>query len=95
VATYRVLPPHSAVPPRPHLARYWRRYAVAGVVLAVLGLVAWLAYLVVTAVAATASWAATHGAALVGVLLAVGLLLALAGRGSCHTTVTVTHRHGR
>jgi hypothetical protein len=79
---------------RSHLARHWRRYTIAGVVVAGLGLLAWLAYLVVTAVAATAAAAAAFGPAVLGGLLLLGLLAAVAGRGgSCHTTVTVHHRH--
>jgi hypothetical protein len=86
------VPPPAARPPR-NLARHWPRYAPAGAFVAAVGVLVWLAYLIVSAVTATAAWAAAHGPAILGgLLLLLGLLLAIAGR-SCHTTVTVKHHH--
>lgn len=86
ILTCRLLQPvqRAPEPPRRRLSRRaWA--AIAGGVLAVVGLAAWLAYEVLVLII-------DHAMAIIGMLLFVGLLLLGAGR-ACVTHITVRHHH--
>jgi precorrin-4 methylase len=76
------------------LERRWVKPAViTGGVAAGFAALAWMGWLIVSAVAAVA--ASISLAAVLGILAVTGVVLRLVSHGGCETTVTVKHRHPR